>query len=163
MIREIRLFGDPVLRQTAEPVTEFDAQLRSLVADLRETMYEAGGIGLAAPQVGVGMRVFVYDLDEEGAAAGSLVNPTISEPAGKCREEEGCLSFPDLTEMVERPEQVKVEGFDENGDPVCLVASGMLARCLQHETDHLDGIMFFDRVSPMKRRMLLKKWRKQRD
>lgn len=160
MIRQIRLLGDPVLREKCRPVETVDDDLRELIEDLRETMYEADGIGLAAPQVGVPLRVFVYDVREEEHLPGVLVNPRIVDSSGSVRESEGCLSIPDLTEVVERHERVVVEGLDEDGNPVRLEAEGLLSRCLQHESDHLDGVLFFDRISPLKRKMLLAKWAK---
>lgn len=160
MIRQIRLLGDPVLREKCRPVETVDEDLRELIEDLRETMYEADGIGLAAPQVGVPLRVFVYDVREEEHLPGVLVNPRIVDSSGSVRESEGCLSIPDLTEVVERHERVVVEGLDEDGNPVRLEAEGLLSRCLQHESDHLDGVLFFDRISPLKRKMLLAKWAK---
>jgi len=160
VIRQIRLLGDPVLREKCRPVETVDEDLRELIEDLRETMYEADGIGLAAPQVGVPLRVFVYDVREEEHLPGVLVNPRIVDSSGSVRESEGCLSIPDLTEVVERHERVVVEGLDEDGNPVRLEAEGLLSRCLQHESDHLDGVLFFDRISPLKRKMLLAKWAK---
>lgn len=164
-LREIVLMGeDPVLRTEAEPVEAFDDELRHLVRDLWETMYHADGIGLAAPQVGVGRRVLVVDLrrEEEPEARVALVNPRVvwsSEEREKAPE--GCLSIPGLEEVVERPWAVRVEGFDPDGKPVSIEADELYSRALQHEIDHLDGILFTDRISPLKRRMLMKKWKKQ--
>ena len=160
MIRPVRLLGDPVLRESCREVESVDDEVRELIEDLKSTMYDADGIGLAAPQVGVSLRVFVYDVREEEHLPGVLINPRIVESSGSVRESEGCLSIPDLTEVVERHEQVVVEGLDADGQPVRLEADGLLSRCLQHEADHLDGVLFFDRVSPLKRRMLLAKWAK---
>lgn len=159
-MREILLLGDPALRQPAEPVAEVDDEVRELVRDLMDTMYEADGIGLAAPQIGVSLRVFVYDVREPEAPAGALINPEIVEREGVVKGEEGCLSVPGLSEIVERSERVVVRGLDAEGREVEIEAEELLARCLQHEHDHLDGVLFLDRVSPLKRRMLLKKWRK---
>ena len=161
MIREVRLFGDPVLRVESERVESFDEELRRLVDDLLETMYDADGIGLAAPQVGVAARVFVYDVRDSDMDAGVLVNPVIVDREGSSRDEEGCLSLPGLTEIVERAEHVSVRGFDRDGNPVSFDADGLLSRCIQHENDHLDGVLFIDRVSPIKRKMLLRKWQKR--
>ncbi len=161
MIREIRLFGDPVLRESCEAVAELDEDLRRLIEDLQETMYDADGIGLAAPQVGVPLRVFVYDIRDPEVAPGVLVNPEIVAREGSVREEEGCLSLPGLTEIVERDERVTVRGLDGEGNEVELQAEGLLSRCIQHESDHLDGILFVDRVSPLKRKMLIRKWQKR--
>jgi peptide deformylase len=159
-IRQIRLLGDPVLRESCRVIDDIDDDIRQLIDDLMDTMYEADGIGLAAPQIGVSQRVFVYDVREEGHPPGVLVNPRIIESAGAVRESEGCLSIPDLTEIVERSLSIVAEGLDREGRPVRLEADGLLSRCLQHEFDHLDGILFFDRISPLKRKMLLAKWAK---
>ena len=158
--REVRYLGDPVLREMCREVETIDDDIRALVDDLLETMYAEDGIGLAAPQIGVPLRVFVYDVREDEIAPGVLVNPRIVEATGKQKEIEGCLSIPGLDEVVERSGQVVVEGLDRDGEPVRIEATGLLSRCLQHENDHLDGVLFIDRVSPLKRRMLLKKWSK---
>lgn len=164
-VREIVLMGDPVLRTEAEEVTEFDESLRSLVRDMFETMYHADGIGLAAPQIGLSKRVIVVDLrrreDEEESRRIAIVNPVVawhSEETDK--ESEGCLSIPGLEEVVQRPVSVRVEGQDPEGNDVVVEADELFARALQHEIDHVDGILFVDRVSPLKRKMLLKKWKK---
>ena len=159
-MREVRYLGDPVLREMCSEVETIDDDIRALVDDLLETMYAEDGIGLAAPQIGVPLRVFVYDVREDEIAPGVLVNPRIVEATGKQKEIEGCLSIPGLDEVVERSGQVVVEGLDRDGEPVRIEATGLLSRCLQHENDHLDGVLFIDRVSPLKRRMLLKKWSK---
>ncbi len=159
-VRKIRFLGDPVLREMCREVESFDEDLQALVDDLQETMYAADGIGLAAPQIGVPVRVFVYDVRDEEIEPGVLVNPRIVEASGTQREVEGCLSIPGLDEVVERKGRVVVEGLGRNGEPVRIDAEGLLSRCLQHESDHLDGVLFIDRVSPLKRRMLLKKWSK---
>ena len=165
-IREIKILGDPVLREAAEEVGELGDEVRALVRDMFETMYLAEGIGLAAPQVGVSERVIIVDLgeaDEEGAGAIALVNPKVVESSRKkSKAPEGCLSIPGMEEVVERPETVTVEGLDPGGEPWAMEVSGLLSRALQHEIDHLDGVLFIDRVSPLKRRMLLKKWQKSR-
>jgi len=161
MIREIRLYGDPVLREESAPVESFDGELQRLIDDLVETMYEADGIGLAAPQIGVPLRVFVYDIRDDDVEAGVLLNPEIVETAGAVRDEEGCLSLPGLTEIVERADSIVVRGLDAEGREIEIAAEGLLSRCLQHESDHLDGVLFFDRVSPLKRRLLLRKWQKR--
>ncbi len=159
-VREIRLLGDRVLREECREVGSVDDEIRDLVDDLVETMYAADGIGLAAPQVGVPLRVFVYDVREDGIGARVLINPSLVESEGRQREEEGCLSIPGLSEVVERYRRVVVEGLDRDGKPVRLEAEGLLSRCLQHELDHLAGVLFIDRVSPLKRRMLLARWSK---
>lgn len=162
-VRDLRYLGDPILRESCRAVEVFDDELSDLIDDLVDTMYAADGIGLAAPQVGVPLRVFVYDVQEEGVASGVLVNPRVVESDGAVRESEGCLSIPGLTEIVERAERVVVEGLDRDGREVRIAAEGLLSRCLQHESDHLDGILFLDRVSPLKRKMLLKKWSRQEE
>lgn len=159
-VREVRYLGDPVLREMCREVETIDDDIRALVDDLLETMYAEDGIGLAAPQIGVPLRVFVYDVRDDDLDPGVLVNPRIVEATGKQKEVEGCLSIPGLDEVVERSADVVVEGLDRDGEPVRIEATGLLSRCLQHENDHLDGILFIDRVSPLKRRMLLKKWSK---
>ncbi len=165
-IRDIVLMGDPVLRTEAEEVTVFDDDLRSLVRDMFETMYHADGIGLAAPQIGLPVRVLVIDLrrrgdEEEEEHRVALVNPTIAWASDESEKQaEGCLSIPGLEEVVRRPVAVRVEGRDPDGEEVIIDADDLYARALQHEIDHLDGVLFLDRVSPLKRRMLLKKWKK---
>ena len=159
-VRDVRYLGDPVLREMCQEVEEVDDEVRDLVDDLVETMYAADGIGLAAPQIGVPLRVFVYDVRDEEVEPGVLVNPRIVEATGVQKEVEGCLSIPGLDEVVQRKQRVVVEGLNRAGEPVRVEADGLLSRCLQHEYDHLDGVLFIDRVSPLKRRMLLKKWSK---
>jgi len=159
-VRQVRYLGDPVLRELCREVETIDDGVRALVDDLLETMYAEDGIGLAAPQIGVPLRVFVYDVRDDEIEPGVLVNPRIVEATGKQKEVEGCLSIPGLDEVVERSGHVVVEGLDRDGEPVRIEATGLLSRCLQHENDHLDGVLFIDRVSPLKRRMLLKKWSK---
>lgn len=167
-IREIKILGDPILRTPAEEVSEFDEEIQALAEDMLETMYRASGIGLAGPQVGVSRRIIVVDLgeaedeDEEHGPV-VLVNPRVAESSKKTdRAPEGCLSIPGMEEVVERPASVTVEGFTPEGDPVTIQAEGLLGRALQHEIDHLDGILFIDRLTPLKRRMALKKWQKNR-
>lgn len=158
--------GDPVLRREAEDVTSFDDELRSLVRDMFETMYHAEGIGLAAPQVGVSKRVLVVDLrrEDEPEARVALVNPRVAWASDEVdKEPEGCLSIPGLEDLVVRPWAVRVEGFDPTGTPVVVEAEELFARALQHEIDHLGGVLFLDHLSPLKRRMALKKWKKLRE
>jgi peptide deformylase len=159
-VRDIRVLGDPALRARCEEVAEVDDDVRRLVDDLIETMEVADGIGLAAPQVGVPLRVFVYDVREPEIEPGVLINPRIVEAGGTVRETEGCLSIPGFNETVERYATVVVEGLDREGREIRIEATDLLSRCLQHEYDHLDGVLFIDRLSPLKRRMLLNKWAK---
>jgi peptide deformylase len=152
-IKPIRLFGDPVLRTPAEPVTDFDAELRRLVRDLTDTMMEAPGVGLAAPQIGVGLRVFTYYVDD---VLGHLINPSLRLSEDEETDDEGCLSFPGLAYPTKRAYGVVAKGFDMHGEPVTLEGTGHLARCVQHETDHLDGVLFIDRLDPAQRKLAMK-------
>ena len=157
----IQMLGADVLRRRAETTPTPGPELDRLVADMFETMYDAHGIGLAAPQVGLSQRLIVVDVKEEDSQPMTLLNPTVVESGpGKDRVEEGCLSIPGVAATVERPTSVVVEATDAKGQPVRIQAEGMLARCLQHEIDHLDGVLFIDRISPIKRKMLLAKYRK---
>jgi len=143
-LRPIRLLGDPVLRTPAQEVTTFDKELRVLVKDLTDTMLEAPGVGLAAPQIGVGLRVFTYDVDDQ---IGHLINPVLHFPSDEDQDgEEGCLSLPGLTFDCRRKQHVVAHGQNEYGDPVTIEGSALMARCVQHETDHLDGVLFIDRL-----------------
>jgi len=163
-VRDIVLLGDPILREVAKEVEYFDDELRALVKDMFETMYHADGIGLAAPQIGLDRRVLVIDLrrEDEDDEQIALVNPSVTWRSDRTEKQtEGCLSIPGLEEVVERSAEVHVEASDPEGNPVKLEADELLARALQHEIDHLDGVLFLDRVSPLKRRMLMKKWKKQ--
>ena len=155
-IRPIRLFGDPVLRTPAEPVTDFDAELRRLVKDLGDTMLEAPGVGLAAPQIGVGLRVFTYYIDDE---LGHLINPVLRLSEEEETDDEGCLSFPGLQYPTKRSYGVVASGFNMHGDPVTLEGTGQMARCVQHETDHLDGVLFIDRLDATQRKLAMKEIR----
>ena len=156
-IRDIRLFGDPILLTAAEPVTDFDKQLRSLVKDLTQTLDDAHGAGLAAPQIGVGLRVFAYAVDSE---RGYLVNPVLEFPDEEERDgEEGCLSFPGIYYDVKRRLNTVARGFTDRGDPIQVVGTEILARCLQHETDHLDGVLFIDRMDVSTRKLAMREIR----
>ena len=152
-IQPIRLFGDPVLRTRAQPVTDFDKELRILVKDLEETMMDAPGAGLAAPQIGVGLRVFTYYVD---GVLGHLVNPSLDLSDEEQDGEEGCLSFPGLVYDTPRALRVVAKGVDMHGEPLVIEGSQMLARAIQHETDHLDGILFIDRMDKATRKLALK-------
>jgi peptide deformylase len=150
----IRLFGDPVLRTPAEPVTDFDLSLRNLVKDLVQTLDDEGGSGLAAPQIGVGLRVFAFDVD---GVRGHVINPGLGFPDSEEQDGlEGCLSFPGLYFDVKRRRNVVAQGFTELGDPVQVVGTDTMARCLQHETDHLDGVLFIDRMDPATRKQAMR-------
>jgi peptide deformylase len=150
----IRLFGDPVLATPADGVTTFDAELRRLVRSLDETLYDQRGSGLAAPQVGVGLRVFVFH-DED--VAGHLVNPVLDFPDEEEQDgPEGCLSMPGLYFDTKRRLNAVAKGFTASGDPVQVVGTGHLARCLQHETDHLDGVLFIDRMDRERRKAAMR-------
>ncbi len=153
-VKPIRLFGDPVLRTPAEPVRDFDAELRRLVKDLTETMLDAPGAGLAAPQIGVGLRVFTYHVDDH--EPGHLINPSLDLSEDEDEDDEGCLSFPGLVYPVKRAWGVVAKGFNMHGDPVTIEGTELLARCIQHETDHLDGVLFIDRMDPGQRKAAMK-------
>jgi peptide deformylase len=142
-----------VLRTPAEPVHDFDAELRRLVQDLTDTMLEAPGLGLAAPQIGVGLRVFTYYIDDQ---LGHLINPTLKLSAEEETDDEGCLSFPGLAFPTKRSSRVVAAGFNMHGEPVTLHGSAQLARCIQHETDHLDGVLFIDRLDSEQRKLAMK-------
>lgn len=152
-VQDIRLFGDPVLRTPALPVTDFDKQLRTLVQDLSDTMLKAPGVGLAAPQLGVSLRVFTYYVDGE---LGHLINPDLDLTDETQEESEGCLSIPEVHLPVKRAMGVVAKGFNMYGDPVVVEGSHLLARCVQHETDHLDGVLFIDRLDPQARKEAMK-------
>ncbi len=157
---EIRLLGDPILRRRAAEIEQVDDSIRKLAAEMFETMYAAEGIGLAAPQVGVSVRLFVMDCQQPDEEPRAVINPIIVESSGSDRAEEGCLSIPGLSADVDRAEKIIMEGLNLEGEPIRIEAAGLQARCIQHEIDHLDGVLFIDRLSPMKRRMLLSKWKK---
>jgi peptide deformylase len=162
---KIEVLGSDVLRRHADPVEAPGPEFDALIADMFETMYEAKGIGLAAPQIGLSQRLIVIDVNDEGGKAlgpRALFNPMVVESsADSDKTEEGCLSIPGVTGVVERPWRVVVEAQDRDGNPVRIEAEDMLARCLQHEIDHLNGVLFIDRMSPLKRNMVLRKYRKQ--
>lgn len=155
-IQPIRLFGDPVLVTPSVPVVDFDKELRVLVADLTDTMRNAPGAGLAAPQIGVPLRVFVWDIDE---TLGHLVNPTLDLSEELQEGEEGCLSFPELRYSTPRAFQVVAKGWNMYGEPISVEGSELLARALQHETDHLEGVLFIDRLSRDDRKKAMKEIR----
>jgi peptide deformylase len=163
MIRPIVKYGDPVLARRAEPVAELSPDLLILIDDMIETMYAAPGIGLAAPQVGVSLRVCVIDITggRRGGEVITLINPEFVERTGMQLEEEGCLSVPGHNATVARPERAVVRGLNRAWEPITIDGTGLLARALQHELDHLDGTLFVDRLRGLRRDLILRKVRKQ--
>ncbi len=157
-LRDLHLLGSPVLREASKPVAVVDEAVRQFIADLFETMYAAKGVGLAANQVGVATRIAVVDAEDVRLV---LVNPKIVEASGKETGEEGCLSIPELYGDVTRPDRVVVEALDEQGQPWRRELTGLPARAVQHEIDHLDGILFLDHLSLLKRKRLLARWKKE--
>ncbi len=155
-------FPDPRLRTRAKPVTEFDDELRRLVADMFETMYEAPGIGLAATQVDVHKRLLVMDISEDKNTPMVLINPEILEAEGEEEMDEGCLSVPGYYETVRRAERVRVRALNEHGESFEIEADGLQAVCIQHEMDHLEGKLFIDYLSSLKRDRIRKKLEKQK-
>lgn len=159
LIRAMSLLGDPVLHGTCEPVTDFGPSLARLVEDMYATMYAAEGVGLAANQIGVPLRVFVYDCpdDDDVRHLGHLVNPRLVEADGiTVRGPEGCLSLPGLEAATPRFDRAVVEGFTVDGEPVRVTGTGFFARCLQHECDHLEGEVYTDRLTGLRRRRALR-------
>ncbi len=160
-ILDIRVLGDPVLRKPTKAVTAVTDEIRSLIANMFETVYAAEGIGLAAPQVGRTERVAVVDVEGKKFA---LINPEIVSKTGPAEKaEEGCLSIPEIYGDIERPAEVTIRALDENGEEYEESAGELLGRCFQHEIDHLDGKLFIDYLSPLKRRAALTKWEKAKD
>jgi peptide deformylase len=155
----LHLLGSPVLRERSAEVAELDDEVRRLIDDMFETMEAAQGVGLAANQVGVARRVAVIDADGERFA---MVNPVLVEVSGRATGEEGCLSIPDIFGEVTRPERVVLEATGRDGQRFRLEAQGLTARAIQHEIDHLDGILFLDHLGPIRRKMLLARWKKDR-
>lgn len=155
-MRRVRVYGDPVLRQKARDVTEFDASLLALVEDMRETMKAYNGVGLAANQIGVLQRVLIVDVPHEDGPRERycLVNPVLAKREGSQKGEEGCLSIPGIYEEVTRADRVLVRAKNEKGVPFEIEADGYLARAIQHEMDHLDGVLFVDRLSMLKKQFL---------
>lgn len=155
---EIRVIGDPVLRQRAGEITDIDGKLARLADDMLTTMYEAPGLGLAAPQVGVQKRIFVYDLGEGPQV---VVNPEVREVRGEWAYDEGCLSIPGLAFELVRPKEIHLVGYDLHGNELSIEADELLARCLQHEIDHLDGVLFIERLDDDDRKAAMKIIREQ--
>lgn len=157
-IRPIRVFGDPVLKQRADEVTNWDDNLKLLAQDMLDTMYDAPGVGLAGPQVGVQKRIFVYDAGEGPQV---VINPVLSKFEDEWDYDEGCLSVPGLYWEIQRPKRVHLEGYDLEKNKISIDADELLARVFQHETDHLDGILLIDRLDPKRRKQALKSLREQ--
>lgn len=162
MLRPIVKFGEHVLQQPAAPVTVFDAELDRLIEDMIETMYAAPGVGLAAPQVGIAQRLCVIDVSggKAGGEVLTLINPEFVERDGMQLEEEGCLSLPGFSTTVARPARAVVRALDRTGQPRVVEGTGLLARALQHEIDHLDGRLFLDRLRGLKRDMIVRRVKK---
>jgi len=156
---EIRLIGDPVLRQRAREVADIDGKLARLAEDMLTTMYDAPGVGLAAPQVGVQKRVFVYDV---GDGPQVVINPEIRESRGEWAYDEGCLSIPGLAFELIRPKELHLVGYDLDGNELSVEADELVARCFQHELDHLDGVLFIERLSDEDRKAAMKIIREQK-
>ncbi len=157
----IRLYGDPVLKQKADPITDIDGKIKTLADRMVDAMYEVHGLGLAGPQVGVQKRIFVYDL-YEGDGPQTIINPTLSEFDGEWTFEEGCLSIPGLYFPITRPKTVLLTGFDIDGNEISIEADEILARAFQHELDHLDGTLLLEHLDPDQKKAALRELR-QRD
>ena len=155
----VRLYGDPVLRQVATPVRAITAEIKQIITDMTETMWHQVGIGLAAPQVGLSYRILVMDDGKGGAQA--LLNPVIESRTGTVREEEGCLSLPGIFAEVERARTIRVSAMGVDGQPISFEAGGLTSRVVQHELDHLDGVLFIDRLPPVTRDRIKKKIQKE--
>lgn len=162
-ILAILKYPDPRLRQVAEPITEVTDEIRTLIEDMAETMYEASGCGLAATQIGVDKRLFIVDTagDDDPSDLKVFINPEIVELTGSQKWEEGCLSFPGATEEIRRAESIRVRALDQNGRPFELQADGLLAVAIQHENDHLNGVLMIDKLSALKRRLVSRKVSRQ--
>ena len=158
MILRIRTLGDPVLREPAKPVTEFGGPLRSLCEDMIETMIDAPGVGLAAPQIGLSLRLFVFDDGESGPTC--MANPELLDGVGELAEDEGCLSIPGPYHPTPRFARIRCRGQDLEGRPFEMVGEGLLARIFQHETDHLDGMLYIDRLDDEGRRDVMAQLRR---
>ena len=159
-ILEIKEYGEPVLREKALPVKEITPEILNLIKDMAETMYTASGVGLAATQVGEAKRIILVDGEEDGLIV--LINPVIIKSEGEVVAEEGCLSVPDIYSQVKRSLKVTIEALDENGDLIEITKENLIARALQHEIDHLNGILFVDRIGRMERQILLNKLKKKK-
>jgi peptide deformylase len=158
-VLSMRRYGDPILRLLAAPVAAVTPEIKTLIADMAETMWHQVGIGLAAPQIGVSLRIFVMDDGKRGARA--IVNPVVTDRGGVVKEEEGCLSLPGIFAEVERCKSLRIEGLDGEGQPISFEAQGLQAKIIQHELDHLDGVLFIDRLPPVTRDRIKKKIQKE--
>lgn len=156
----LRYYPDPILKVAASEVTEFTPELHKLLDQMMLTMRLANGVGLAAPQIGLSKQIAVIDVSSEGTEPFELINPSIVAREGTVDSEEGCLSIPEFREVIARSEYVKVEGLDRAGNPITIEATGLLSRCLQHEIDHLNGVLFIDHLSALKRELFLKWYKK---
>ncbi len=162
-IREIKKYPEKILRKKTEQVSEFNSELQKLIDDMTETMYAAPGVGLAANQIGISKQVAVIDVSsrEEKSSLIVLVNPEIINEEGENNSEEGCLSIPDYTTIVKRAERVRVKGLDREGKPIEIDADGLLAKALQHELDHLNGLLLIDRIGRIKREFFRKRYSRE--
>jgi len=158
-VLSVRLYGDPILRKVAEPVRTVTPEIKQIIQDMVETMWHQVGVGLAAPQVGISLRLLVMDDGKRSARA--LINPEIVERKGSVRDEEGCLSLPGIFADVDRSKSVRVSAEDEEGRPISFEAHGFQAKVIQHEIDHLDGVLFIDRLSPIARDRIKKRIQKE--
>jgi peptide deformylase len=158
-VLSVRLYGDPVLRKVAEPVEAVTPEIKTIIADMVDSMWHQVGVGLAAPQVGISLRILVMDDGKGGARA--LINPVITDRRGTVREEEGCLSLPGIFAEVERSKWIGVSGLDGDGQLIAFEAQGLQAKVIQHEIDHLDGVLFIDRLPPVTRDRIKKRIQKE--
>ncbi len=159
-LREICKYPDPILREKCAPLTDFDDSLHSLLSDMADTMYDENGIGLAAPQIGLPLQITVIDVDREDGSLIEVINPQITWYDGEVDSEEGCLSIPDYRDTIKRADQIKVTAFDRHGNEYEIETDGLLSICLQHEIDHLNGVLFVDHLSRMKKD-IFKRWFKK--
>ncbi|MEA1939193.1 MAG: peptide deformylase [Candidatus Caldatribacteriota bacterium] len=157
-VLEIKTYGASVLREKSLPVDKITPEILELIEDMKETMYNGLGVGLAAPQIGVSKRIFIIDGEEEGLFV--LINPVILEREGETTEEEGCLSVPGVFSKVTRSKKVTVEAINQNGEKIKIIKDNLIGRALQHEIDHLEGILFIDRIGKIRRQLLLDKYKK---
>jgi peptide deformylase len=159
-VLKVRKYGDPVLRRRARAIAEVTPEIQRIIGDMTDTMYDEVGVGLTAPQIGISLRLIVVS-DEEGRSVQALIDPVITEQGGQATAEEGCLSIPGVFALVTRAAWVKVEARDADGRPVAITVRGLRARVLQHELDHLDGVLFIDRLDPVTRDRIKRKIKKE--